>query len=232
LVTNDKDNFIYKAALLLKQIKENRDLGAKIILKKNIPIKVGLGGGSTDAAAALHGLGELWGISLKDSQTREIAKKLGKDFYYSLYGGLAEVLGKGKNFDVIRISSKLPKFWLLIVIPHEEKPSTGWMYEKLNTKDIGRNLNKFESLKDAILQKNKKEIFKNLHNDFENSVISFYPVVRNIKNDLLKVGASAALMAGSGLSVVGFFESKAKVQKARGKLKGKYQKVLIAKTIN
>src|SRR3989344_1086339 len=232
LVTNDKDNFIYKAALLLRQIKGNRNLGAKITLKKNIPIKVGLGGGSTDVAAALQGLSELWEIRLKDSQTLEMARKLGKDFYYCLFGGLAQVLGEGKNFNVISISSQLPEFWLLIVIPHEEKPSTGWMYEHLNTKDIGRNLNKFEKLKEAISQDNRKDILKNLHNDFENSVISFYPVVGNIKNDLLKVGASAALMAGSGLSVAGFFDNREKATLAKNKLEGKYKQIIITKPVS
>jgi 4-diphosphocytidyl-2-C-methyl-D-erythritol kinase len=181
-VPKNQENFIYQAAYLLKKIKGDKKLGAKIVLRKGIPIKAGFGGGSSDGAAIIRGLEELWEIKLNEKQLVNLAKKLGKDFYYSLYGGLAEVQGKGKNYKVIALSSCLPTFWLLIVIPYEEKPSTSWMYEHLNTKDIGRSLAKFDKLKKAIYQKNKKEILKNLHNDFENSVIFYYPVVRFVKS--------------------------------------------------
>jgi 4-diphosphocytidyl-2-C-methyl-D-erythritol kinase len=232
-VPKNKENFIYQAVQLLKELKGDKNLGAKIVLKKGIPIKAGFGGGSSDGAAVLRGLEELWEIKLNEKQLASLAKVLGKDFYYSLHGGLCEIHGEGKNYRVIPLSSALPKFWLLIVVPFEEKPSTGWVYEHLNTKDIGRNLDKLENLKEVILEKNKSEdILKNLNNDFESSVSRFYPVIKRIKKDLVKFGSAAEIMAGAGLAVVGFFENKEKAQKAKGKLEGKYQKVLIAKTIN
>jgi len=231
-VPKNKENFVYQAVQLLKELKGDKKLGSKIVLKKGIPIKAGFGGGSSDGAAVIRGLEELWEIKLNEKQLASLAKVLGKDFYYSMYGGLAEVQGKGKNYKVIALSPHLPTFWLLIVIPYVEKPSTGWMYEHLNTKDIGRSLDKLENLKKAIYQKNKKDILKNLHNDFENSVVFYYPVVRDIKKDLVKVGASAALMAGSGLSVVGFFENRERAEDAKRKLRNKaYKQVLVSKII-
>ena len=230
-VPKNQENFIYQAAYLLKKIKGDKKLGAKIVLKKGIPIKAGFGGSSSDGAAVIRGLEELWEIKLNEKQLASLTKVLGKDFCYSLHGGLCQVQGKGKNYKVIPIPHHLPKFWLLIVVSFEEKPSTAWVYGHLNTKDIGQNLDKLENLKKAIRLKDKKNILRNLFNDFENSVVFYYPVVRDIKKDLVKVGASAALMAGSGLSVVGFFDDKEKAQKANQKLKGKYKQVLVSKII-
>ena len=228
------DNFVYKAAMLLKEIAGNEELGAKITLAKNIPIKAGFGGGSSDAAATVLGLSRLWKIKLDENQIKELANELGKDFYYSLYGKLSEVVGKGKNYKVNTLSSHLPKFWLLVVVPKDEKPSTGWVYEHLRVKNIGRNFDKIEKLKAAILKGDKIRVLKNLSNDFEESVSSYYPVVFKIKDSLAKLGAQASIMAGSGLSVVGFFDSRIKAEKAKSVLKDMsgLKQVLVARPIN
>lgn len=217
-VPKGEDNFVIKAASALKKIAGQKNLGAKITLFKNIPIKAGFGGGSSDAASTLHGLSKLWSISLNEEQLISIAKVLGKDFYYSLYGGLAEVQGEGKNYKVTPLSSCLPKFWLLILVPFDQKPSTSWVYEHLRPKSVGQNFGKIEKLKAAILKKDKCAVLKNLTNDFENYVPSYYPVILKMKDDLARVGAQATLMAGSGLSVVGFFDSKRKVEEGKKKL--------------
>lgn len=231
-VPDGEDNFVWRAALALKKISGKKNMGAKITLVKNIPIKAGFGGGSSDGAATVIGLSRLFSIKLSEKQMAGLARDLGKDFYYSLYGKLSEVVGRGKNYEVVPFSSRLPVFWLLVVVPIEEKPSTGWVYEHLKTSDLGGNSAKIIKLKTAILKRDKMGILNNLTNDFESIVSSFHPVVSQIKDQLARSGAQASIMAGAGLSVAGFFESRAKAQKARGKLKGKYQKVLIAKTIN
>jgi len=230
-VPKNKENLIYKAAQLLKDIKGDKKLGAKIILKKSIPIKAGFGGGSSDAAATLQALEKLWKIKLTKDQVSNLAKKLGKDFYYSLHGGLAEVQGRGKNYKVIPLSYRLPKFWVLIIVPSAQKPSTSWVYEHLNTKSIGQSFDRFKRLKKAISENNKENILGSVYNDFEKSVSSHYPVVKKIKEDLTKAGASAALMAGAGLSVVGFFNSSQKVKEAKRKLTNKYSQIFITKII-
>lgn len=227
-----KENFVYKSAILLKKMLGNAALGARITLLKNIPIKAGFGGGSSDAAAAILGLSRLWKVTLNEPQQKRLARSLGKDFYYSLYGGLSKVIGDGKNYKVTALSSRLPSFWLLVVVPTEQKPSTAWVYGHLKNANIGRNFDKFEKLKAAVLKSDKIGILKNLTNDFETLAPSNFPVVEKLKAGLVSVGAKAAVMAGSGLSVVGFFENRKKAQKAKGKLKGKYQKVLVAKTIS
>jgi len=266
-----KDNFVYKAAILLKEMVGKKRLGAKITLVKNIPIKAGFGGGSSDAAATILGLSRLWKVKLNDNQIKRVARDLGKDFYYSYYGKVSEVVGKGKNYEIMPLRSRLPKFWLLVVVPDVEKPSTGWVYEHLRTKNIGRNFdkqsfstnknlsfaqnldsrfarikqsfstnrqslstNKIEKLKTAILKSDKMGILKNLTNDFEDSVFSYYPIIGEIKDDLARVGAQAAIMAGSGFSVVGFFDSRKKAERVKWEFEGRkgIKQILVAKTVN
>lgn len=233
-VPEGKDNFVFFAATLVKKTVGDRLLGAKIKISKNIPVRAGFGGGSSDAAATILGLSRLWKITPSEDQKKSISRLLGKDFYYSLYGGLSEIVGDGKNYKVIALSSHLPSFGFLVVVPQEQKPSTAWVYENLNTRDIGRNFGKFEKLKTAVLKNDKIGILKNLTNDFEILVSSKFPIVDELKTSLTSVGAKAVIMAGSGLSVVGFFDSIGGAQAAKNKLKNMrgIKQIITAKTIN
>jgi len=224
----EEDNLIYKTAVLLKRLVNNPKLGAKIILKKNIPIKAGLGGGSSDAAMTIKGLMKLWNVKLTKNQQYKLAGSLGKDVFYCLKGNVCEVLGDGSIVNSLNI--KMPIFWLLIITPKEKKPSTEWMYKNLNARTIGKNLNKFNDLKKAIFSKNKKAILADSFNDFEGLVINRFPIVKAIKHELLNQGAVKILLAGSGLSMVGFFSSKKQAQKAFNNLKFKYRQILWTQT--
>ena len=83
-----------------------------------------------------------------------------------------------------------------------------------------------------ILAGKKENILKNLANDFEQPVSVHFPVVGKMKNDLEKVGALKGIMAGAGLAVVGFFESRQKAEEGKALLNGKYRKIYISRPIN
>ena len=223
-----EDNLIYKAAILLKKLVKDQNLGAKIYLKKNISVKAGLAGGSADAATTIIGLSKLWKIKLNQSQLNYLADKLGKDVYYCLQGELCQIEGDGSK--IIFLDSKLPKFWLVIITPEEKKPSTAWMYNNLDINNIGKNRFKFEKIKEAIISKNKKDIIKNLQNDFESLAVNCCSNIINIKNDLIDNGALNTLLAGSGYSIVGFFDSKNKAVNAYENLKVKYKNIFYVST--
>ena len=227
-----EDNFVYKAAILFRELAGSKNLGAKITLKKNIPIKAGFGGGSSDTAAAVWGLSKIWKIKVSENMIATMANQLGKDFYYSWHGKLSEVVGKGRIYQVLSIDANLPEFWLLVIVPSEEKPSTAWVYENLKLSKNRQDSGKIEKLKRAILAGKKENILKNLANDFEQPVSVYFPVVGKMKNDLEKVGALRGIMAGAGLAVVGFFESRKKAEKGKALLKGKYKKIYISRPIN
>lgn len=233
-VPEGAENFVFKAAAILKEIAGDKKLGVKITIDKNIPVKGGFGGGSSDAAASIKVLARLWKIKLTTKELKKMARVLGKDFYYSLFGKLSEVMGRGKNYEVIALASRLPSMWLVIALPTLGKPSTEWVYKHLKTKNIGKHFDKISELKTAISESDKIGILKTLSNDFEESVCLHFPVVSKIKKDLIKTGARATIMAGAGLSVVGFFESYHKAQIAKKALekKSKIRKVIVTVPIS
>lgn len=230
-VPTNEDNFIYKAAILLKKITGRKDLGAKIVLKKQIPVKAGFGGGPSDGAAAVHGLARLWKIKLSKKQIETMAKSLGKDFFYSFYGGLAQVSSRGKNYSFKGIGAPLPRFWLVVLVPKRQKPSTEWIYQHLAAEKLGRNVSKLKDLKKSIKAGNREQILANLHNDFEDAAFQFTPQIDKMKHDLEALGAKRSIMAGAGLSVVGFFDTKSGAENARRELAGKYQQAMSAQII-
>jgi 4-diphosphocytidyl-2-C-methyl-D-erythritol kinase len=227
-VPKKNNNLIYKAAVTLKQCVNNQNLGARIVLKKNIPIRAGLGGASADAAEAIKGLLKLWRLRLPTSRIFKIIKSLGTDVFYCFSGGVCQVEGKGEK--IISLSSDMPRLWLLIIVPEKKKPSTSWMYKHLDFNLIGNHLGKLSRLKEAIINKNKKQLIDNLYNDFEYLALRNFPVISKIKTDLLLGGALGTILAGSGLSVVGFFDSKNKSEQALKQLKVYYNNVIWTKT--
>jgi 4-diphosphocytidyl-2-C-methyl-D-erythritol kinase len=221
----EPDNLIHKAAKLL-------GVGAEVKLKKNIPMLGGLAGGSSDGAQTLKTLIKLYKLKVDEKQLNEYANKLGKDVCYCIKGGLCEVSGDGSK--VKKINYKLPKLFLIIVYPKAIKPSTGYMYQNLDNKKIGKNLDKFKKIKLAIKNNppvgEKKEIIKNLFNDFEELALEKFEELKIIKKDLEKNGADKAMLLGSGLGMAGFFENKSKRDEAWNRLKDKYSQIFKTET--
>ncbi len=111
----DKDNLIIKAANYIKDISKNKELGANIFLKKNIPIGAGLAGGSSNAAATLVGLNKLWNLDLDYETIFLLSAKLGSDVPFFIEGGCQFCFGRGEilekyssNFDLGVILLKNP----------------------------------------------------------------------------------------------------------------------------
>lgn len=119
LVTCDDDeitpeiNLATKAAQVLQQ-KTGVSLGANISIQKNIPVSAGMGGGSTDAAAALRGLNKLWKLGLSLDELTDLAADVGSDVPFLIRGGTSLVQGRGEDVTPIA-PAKIPK--LLILTP-------------------------------------------------------------------------------------------------------------------
>jgi 4-diphosphocytidyl-2-C-methyl-D-erythritol kinase len=107
------DNLAFKAASLLKE-QTGYDRGAIIRLQKGIPVSAGLGGGSSDAAAALVGLNRLWGLGLTTDELLPLAARLGSDVPLFLYGGTAMVHGRG---ELVRPMPPADLEWLVVLSP-------------------------------------------------------------------------------------------------------------------
>ena len=115
-VPTDRTNLVWKAAQLLWDAAgrsgEPRD--AVVTLQKKIPMQAGLGGGSSNAAAALLGLRRLWKLRVSDGQIHALAATLGSDVPFFLLGGTALGLGRG---DELYPLEQLPRHWVVLAIP-------------------------------------------------------------------------------------------------------------------
>lgn len=187
--------------------------GVHIDITKRIPVRAGLGGGSADAAAVINGLANLFDIEMSAEERIAIAETLGMDVCYCVIGGLCRVEGYGNR--VTRIPADMPRISTLIAIPPETKPSTGWAYSIIDTKQTGKYLKKVPALLEAITTRDISGIAANLHNDFQKPIEKRYPVSRFLRETMVKHGALGSLLAGSGLAVYGLFADTGTMKNAR-----------------
>ena len=204
-------NLVYRAVDALRRELKIRP-GVEILLQKRIPAGRGLGGGSSDAAAALLGYLQFTGEKLKRTRLLEIAAGLGADVPFFLLGGRALGIGRG---DEIYPLPDIPKLNLVIVSPKDIHVPTPDAYRWLHAPELA-SLTKsaathklFEFC--ALCWSAQGE---RLSNDFEQAVFRRHPRLDRIRRALLQGGASEALLAGSGSAVFGVFPSPAKARRA------------------
>ncbi len=196
------DNLVSRAAKAL-QDRFAPDKGARLFLAKRVPAQAGLGGGSADAAVTLLALAYLWEINATSLDVLEVASSLGADVPFFFFGGRARGLGTGRNLSFLPDSSE---YFLLVVKPNANIP-TSEAYKSLKT----RSLTTVEA-KTILSSSERGEIsdssdFRAFHNDFEPVVFQLEPEIERAKVALMKAGAEAALLAGSGSAVFGVFDN-------------------------
>lgn len=214
LLPKGQNNLINRAAVSFFE-KTGIRKGAKITVIKKIPVASGLGGGSSDAAAALKGLNQLWGSPLSKGDLERLALPLGADVPFFLLQRPAIARGIGEILQPIK---HFPSFWYVVVSP-DLMVSTAWAYKmskfKLTKKE---NLNRIKNSENVSF--NIPDI---LSNDLERVTLGKYPFLYSIKTSLIESGALGALMTGSGPSIFGLFDSKKKAHEA-GKILESYNK--------
>ncbi len=127
-------NLVYRAAEALRAAAGRPSLGARIVLEKHVPAGAGLGGGSSDAAAALRGLRRLWDLLLADSALVAIAAGLGSDVPFFLEGGAALLTGRG---DAVEPLPGPPSRALTLFLPPAEvREKTRRMYALVSAADF------------------------------------------------------------------------------------------------
>lgn len=206
-------NLVYKAATRLLDTASCHK-GVAVRLVKRIPVGAGLGGGSSDAAATLRGLVDLYNIPLSTQALAELASSLGADVPFFLNGPTA--FGRGIG-DILEIAPPLPPFWVVIVKP-DFSIATGWVYQEYDLR-LTKTGNKIKILKSAIARGDARRIGKSLFNDLESICFERFPVLAEIKRCLLTLGACGALMSGSGSSVFGLFLDNTEAQCAYQSIK-------------
>lgn len=175
--------------------------GAKIIIRKNIPVSAGLAGGSGNCAAVLTSLNMLHGNVLSREKLYEIGASLGADVPYCFSGGTQLAEGVG---EILSPLPSMPDAYILLVKP-PVNVSTGAVYQEIDSAPIEIRPDT-DGMIDALSSGSAKAVADKLCNVMESVTERMYPVIGGIKTKMIMNGALGAVMSGSGPTVFGIFD--------------------------
>lgn len=221
----DNRNLAYKAAKIFKDTFNIKE-GADIYIEKNIPIEAGLAGGSSDAAAVLRGLRDVFLPNLSNEELAKIGVKIGADVPYCIYGGTALCEGIGEK--ITKLNSFKDQY--LVLVKPDFGISTKDVYNSIDKKQIINHPNTKEIVR-AVNENNLKMLCDNMINVLEIVTLDEIDELKAIKEALLKYGAMGVQMTGSGPTIFGFFSCKDAAKECYEKIKTRYNEVYINKTI-
>lgn len=197
----DKNNLIYKAANYMF-CKYAVTSGLRVRLIKNIPIAAGLAGGSTDAAATIKSINVLFGLGLSTEEMMADGAAVGADVPYCILGGTALAEGIGEKLTPL---PPIPACRILIAKP-DAGVSTKYVYEHLDLTVLNRHPD-IDGMTAAIRGGDLAGITGRMENVLETVTIPAHPVIADIKEQMLRLGAENSLMSGSGPTVFGVFRN-------------------------
>jgi 4-diphosphocytidyl-2-C-methyl-D-erythritol kinase len=217
-------NLVHKAATLLKRASSCKS-GARIELKKNIPVAAGLGGGSSDAAYTLMGLNGLWGLNFERDRLIDLAAEIGSDVPFFFDGPLALVEGRGERVTKLQAKGSL----VILLVKPEIAVSSSWTYNLFQTR-LTKKPVEIKLFCQALERKNFAFLHDAVFNDLEYVVIRRFPEIGEIKRMLIKHGALLSSMSGSGSTVFGVFGTNEEAVRASRNIPGKWCRVV--RTLN
>lgn len=218
LKIKQEKNIVFKAIKLMVE-KYSIKAGVKATLYKHVPNGAGMGGGSSNAAAAIMALNKLLGLKLSAAEMAQIGFKCGSDVPFFIYGKPAFVRGKGEKISKYQ---RKGVFWYVVVVHKLVKVATkdayGWWDAKINLTNDKSYTN--------IIYGYKKGAYAFLYNDFEKVIYEKYPVLKEVRDSLLEKDCIDASLSGSGSAVFAIFDSRkaalAAYKKVRSEWKGSY----------
>lgn len=204
----DATNLVWKAAELLSSAAGRRGSlsGTRVAIRKRIPTEAGLGGGSSDAAAALRALAVLWRLRLPAPEVARIARELGADVAFFLEGGTALGLERG---DLLFPLLDVPRSWVVIARPDfgvSTRDAYAWWDQAFRRRPRGRSAGPGGG-------RSGEQV-----NDLEPPVTARHPEISRLISCLRADGASRAAMSGSGSAVFGLFEQRMDAARAARRL--------------
>lgn len=209
----NENNLAYKAAVLLMD-EFNIQASVHIKIRKLIPVAAGMAGGSADAAAVMKGINRMFSIGLSKKQLMQRGVALGADVPYCIMGGTALAEGIG---EILTPLKNIPPCYIILAKPGINV-STKMVYGALRVENIDRHPD-IDGIIEAINQENIYQISEKMGNVLADVTEELYPVIGEIKEKLLNLGAINAMMSGSGPTVFGIFDNKEAAMKAYGVLK-------------
>ena len=204
----NENNLIYKAIKLLKD-EYHFPGGVSVDLNKFIPVAAGMAGGSTDAAAALYGMNQMFDLGLNMEQLKERGVKIGADVPYCLMRGTALAEGIGEKLTAL---PPMPKCPVLVAKP-SVAVSTKFVYENLHLENDPPHPD-IDRLLEDIRKKDLQSTAQDMGNILETVTVAHYPEIASLKEIMKEHGALNALMSGSGPTVFGLFEDEKTAKRA------------------
>ena len=186
-----EDNLVLRAALMLREAAAP-GAGAAIVLRKRIPVAAGLGGGSSDAAAALLGLRRLWDLDLSDGTLAELAALLGADVPFFLRGGTA--IGTGRGEQLTPLPQPMEPFAVVVSPEEPADGKTARLYDMLGPRrfsDGGHTAVVARRIRDGV------PLGSTLSSAFDAVAAAAYPSYEPLRSAFAEAGARAAL-SGAG----------------------------------
>ncbi|MCD5410285.1 MAG: 4-(cytidine 5'-diphospho)-2-C-methyl-D-erythritol kinase [Clostridiales bacterium] len=223
-IPSGEKNIAYIAAELLKK-KLNIDRGVIIHIEKNIPVAAGLAGGSSNAAAVLCGLNELWDLRLTTKELMILGVDIGADVPFCVLGGAALAEGIGEKLTPIR---GLQNVWIVICKP-SLSVSTKVIYKQLDLSKLQprQDLN---MLIEMVEKGNLIKLAKNMFNVLEEVTALRYPIIKQIEKKMLEYNAIGSMMTGSGPTVFGIYKNYERAKSAHVNLLRIYKQTYIAQS--
>ena len=209
----NENNLVYKAGKLLMD-EFDIHTGVSVELNKRIPVAAGMAGGSTDAAAMLYGMNQLFGLKLKRKDLMDRGVQIGADVPYCIMRGTALAEGIGEKLSSLPPMVKCP---VLIAKP-AVSVSTKFVYQNLKLNEQTPHPD-IDALITDIRNSDLDNICADMGNVLETVTIPNYPVIAQIKEQMLKSGAKASMMSGSGPTVFGLFGDEETARRARAEMK-------------
>jgi 4-diphosphocytidyl-2-C-methyl-D-erythritol kinase len=210
-LSTDHTNLVYRAAeAVLRRC--GRKIGVEIVLAKRIPMGAGLGGGSSDAAAAILGLNRLLNLGWSATEMAQVGQVLGSDVPFFFSAPSAVVTGRGEQVHPVRITGNR---WVVLVNPGFSV-ETKWAYQELSSSRTQVRL--LSDIHTALGRESRiswEQILQAVENDFEAPVFRAHPSLHEIKRALMAQGAEAALLSGSGATVFGVFRDEREARQAQ-----------------
>ena len=220
-----KDNIAYKAVQALFK-KANVDLGLEIVIKKNIPVSAGLGGGSSDAASLLRAINEVFdlGVSFKDLVS--VATDTGKDVPFFMFDRtFAIARGAGEELEPLDAETSFSH----VIVKPDIAISTAQMYKALDTYNAASKNNAIEKIISAVHKGDVALLKENYYNIFEEVLGDYARDVEEAKSLLKNAGAGPGFLSGSGPSVFCTVKDRAEATRIFNRLpKGEGHDIFVA----
>ncbi|WP_423362820.1 4-(cytidine 5'-diphospho)-2-C-methyl-D-erythritol kinase [Mycoplasma sp. P36-A1] len=214
-IPTDNRNLVYKVIEKVKKV-YGIDRGIRVNIAKSIPMQAGLGGGSSNAAATLDALNEMFHLNMNIQDKIDFTKEFGSDIPFFFYNTICRVSGYGDQIQPLECN--LSPIHVILIKP-SKGVSTKAVYENLKIDDLVHP--DIEGLIKALKDDDYDFIIKNIKNSLQESSIQIRPVIKKFIDEINQLGVDVSMVSGSGTTIFAFTKSDEVLKKVKKSHKNK-----------